>query len=222
MKNGVNAGGVGIWLDEIVPCLKDTETGEIKETVVFRIESRSFLEKFNEKNGWEINWIKIPKEVEVFALALKENNEIQGLVGVRNDVDVKAAYLHWACTAPQNNKHAFGKQKYIGVGGHLFAIAADRSLAWGYDGFIHGFALNKELLNHYIEIVGTRSIPMSGIRKPAVILADSMEEYLAPPNPYKNPPKGKLNLLELGRYAERVGKEFDELTADEIMQFKIP
>lgn len=222
MKNGVNAGGVGIWLDEIVPCLKDTETGEIKETVVFRIESRSFLEKFNEKNGWEINWIKIPKEVEVFALALKENNEIQGLVGVRNDVDVKAAYLHWACTAPQNNKHAFGKQKYIGVGGHLFAIAADRSLAWGYDGFIHGFALNKELLNHYIEIVGTRSIPMSGIRTPAVILADSMEEYLAPPNPYKNPPKGKLNLLELGRYAERVGKEFDELTADEILQFKIP
>lgn len=222
MKNGVNAGGVGIWLDEIVPCLKDTETGEIKETVVFRIESRSFLEKFNEKNGWEINWIKIPKEVEVFALALKENNEIQGLVGVRNDVDVKAAYLHWACTAPQNNKHAFGKQKYIGVGGHLFAIAADRSLAWGYDGFIHGFALNKELLNHYIEVVGTRSIPMSGIRKPAVILADSMEEYLAPPNPYKNPPKGKLNLLELGRYAERVGKDFDELTADEILQFKIP
>ena len=32
MKNGVIAGGVGIWLDEIVPCLKDTETGEIKET----------------------------------------------------------------------------------------------------------------------------------------------------------------------------------------------
>ena len=27
MKNGVIAGGVGIWLDEIVPCLKDTETG---------------------------------------------------------------------------------------------------------------------------------------------------------------------------------------------------
>ena len=36
MKNGVIAGGVGIWLDEIVPCLKDTETGAIKETVVFR------------------------------------------------------------------------------------------------------------------------------------------------------------------------------------------
>ncbi|WP_303733040.1 hypothetical protein [Fibrobacter succinogenes] len=80
MKKCVNVGGVGIWLDEIVPCLKDTEIGEIKETVVFRIESRSFLKKINEKNGWGINWIRIPKEVEVFALALKENNESRGLL----------------------------------------------------------------------------------------------------------------------------------------------
>lgn len=48
-----------------------------------------------------------------------------------------------------------------------------------------------------------------------------MEEYMTPPNPYKNPPKSKLNIYELGKYAERVGKEFDELTADEILQFKI-
>ncbi|MDY6386690.1 MAG: hypothetical protein SPL21_04355 [Fibrobacter sp.] len=118
MKNGVNAGGVGIWLDEIVPCLKDTETGEIKETVVFKIESRSFLKKFKEKDGWGIDWTEIPSDVEVYALALKENNEIQGLVGVKNDTNAQAAYLHWAC------------------------------------GFIHGFALNKELLNHYIEVIG--------------------------------------------------------------------
>jgi hypothetical protein len=57
MYSEAKTGGVGIWLDEIVPCLKDTETGEIKETVVFRIESRSFLKKFNEKNGWGIDWI---------------------------------------------------------------------------------------------------------------------------------------------------------------------
>lgn len=63
---------------------------------------------------------------------------------------------------------------------------------------------------------------MNGIRKPAVILADSMEEYMAPPNPYKNPPKCKLNLLELGRYARRVGKRIEELTAEEILQFKNP
>ena len=30
MYSDAKIGGVGIWLDEIVPCLKDTETGEIK------------------------------------------------------------------------------------------------------------------------------------------------------------------------------------------------
>jgi hypothetical protein len=85
---------------------------------------------------------------------LKENNEIQGLVGVKNDAIAQAAYLHWTCTAPHNNKHMFGKQKFSGVGGHLFAIAADRSMLWGYKGYIYGFALNKELLNHYIEVIG--------------------------------------------------------------------
>ena len=154
MKNTQNRGCVDIWLDEIVPCLKDTQTGEIKETVVFKIESRSFLKKFKEKDGWGINWIELPSDVEVYALALKENNEIQGLVGVKNDVDVEAAYLHWACSAPQNNKHKYGKQKYKGVGGHLFAIAVDKSIQWGYDGVIFGYALNKQLLIHYIEVLG--------------------------------------------------------------------
>lgn len=158
MKNSLNSGCVNIRLDEIVPCLKDTETGDIKETVVFKIESRSFLNRFNEKNGWGINWIEIPDDVEVYALALKENNEIQGLVGIKNDLNVNAAYLHWGCCAPQNNKHAFGRQKYNGVGGHLFAIAVDKSMQWGHDGVIFGFALNKELLNHYIEVLGCSHI----------------------------------------------------------------
>ena len=62
---------------------------------------------------------------------------------------------------------------------------------------------------------------MNGIRKPAVILADSMEEYLAMPDPYKNPPKSKLNICKLGEYAERVGKRIEDLTAEEILQFKV-
>ena len=40
------------------------------------------------------------------------------------------------------------------MGGHLFAIAVDMSFKWGYGGFVYGFALNKELLNHYINILG--------------------------------------------------------------------
>ena len=101
----LDQGCIDIWIDEIVPCLKDIETGDIKETVVFKIESRTYLKKFQKSNGWHINWNEIPKDVEVYALALKDDNSIQGLVGVRNDRDSHAAYLHWACTAPHNNKH---------------------------------------------------------------------------------------------------------------------
>ncbi len=148
----IEQGCIDIWIDEIVPCLKDTVTGDIKETVVFKIESRTYLKKFQKANGWHINWNEIPENVEVYALALKDDNTIQGLVGVRNDKDSHAAYLHWACTAPHNNKHEFGNQKFVGVGGHLFAIAADKSIEWGYEGAIHGFAANEELLRHYMDV----------------------------------------------------------------------
>lgn len=152
----VEQGCIDIWIDEIVPCLKDTQTGEIKETVVFKIESRAYLKKFRKSNGWHINWNEIPKNIEVYALALKDDNTIQGLVGIKNDKDSHAVYLHWACTAPHNNKHEYGSQKYIGVGGHLFAIAADKSVEWGFEGAVHGFAANEELLKHYYRCFSCR------------------------------------------------------------------
>ncbi len=110
----IEQGCIDIWIDEIVPCLKDTQTGDMKETVVFKIESRAYLKKFQKNNGWHINWNEIPKNVEVYALALKDDNTIQGLVGIRNDKDSYAVYLHWACTAPHNNKYEYGSQKFIG------------------------------------------------------------------------------------------------------------
>jgi hypothetical protein len=39
----IEQGCIDIWIDEVVPCLKDTETGDLKETVVFRIESRTTI-----------------------------------------------------------------------------------------------------------------------------------------------------------------------------------
>ena len=148
----IEQGCINIWIDEIVPCLKDTVTGEIKETVVFKVESRTYLKKFQKSNGWHINWNEIPKDVEVYVLALKDDNSIQGLAGVRNDKGSHAAYIHWVCAAPHNNKHGFGSKKYVGVGGHLFAIAADKSIEWGYEGAVHGFAANSDLLKHYIDV----------------------------------------------------------------------
>lgn len=145
-------GCINIWIDRLVPCLTDKTTHEIKETIAFKIESRSFLKQFTKEKGWHIDWYRIPKDIDVYVLALKENvNEIQGLVGLKNDTNAHAVYIHWACSAPHNNIHDYGYQKYEGVGGHLFAIAADISMKLGYEGAIHGFAGNEELLMHYIE-----------------------------------------------------------------------
>jgi len=149
-----------IWLDDIVPCLKDAQSGALFETVVFKIESRAYLKKFNNSNGWHINWSEVPKNIEIYALALRDNNEIQGLIGILNDKNSNAAYIHWACTAPHNNKQEFGVQKYSGVGGHLFAIAADKAMQWGYEGVMHGFAANEKLLKHYIEKLGAEYLGM--------------------------------------------------------------
>ena len=79
MKNTLISGCVDIWLDEIVPCLKDTQTGEIKETVVFKIESRSFLKKIKEKDGWGINWIELPSDG--FALNKELLNHYIAVIG---------------------------------------------------------------------------------------------------------------------------------------------
>ncbi|MBR3670903.1 MAG: hypothetical protein IKN70_13015 [Fibrobacter sp.] len=62
---------------------------------------------------------------------------------------------------------------------------------------------------------------MNGTEMAEDILADIRIPISAVPNPYKDAPPCRLNLLELARYAERVGKKIEELTAKEILQFKL-
>lgn len=157
MQNNI-AGCIDIWIDDVVPCLRDNGNGDLKETVVIKIESPSYLREFRKDNGWRINWCQLPKEVEVYALLLKENKEVQGLIALEKKDFAKATFIHWACAAPHNNIHDYGTQKYSGVGGHLFAIAADKSTQWGFNGAIYGYALNRDLLNHYIDVLGAEFV----------------------------------------------------------------
>ncbi len=109
------------------------------------------MSKFNKRTGWYVNWSKFDNNVEIYALVLKGTVEVQGLIALENDASAKAVHIKWACTAPWNNKFEQENQKYIGVGGHLFAIAADVSLQHGYEGYIYGTAINKEVFKHYEE-----------------------------------------------------------------------
>lgn len=146
-------------IDELVPCLKDTKTGEYYDTEVIRIKRKSVLSKFNKKTGWYVDWSKFPIETEVYALVLKGTNDIQGLVAVEYYDEWQAVYLRWACVSPDNNIYMFGKKRFIGVGGHLFAIASDLSLQHGYDGFVCGEAMDKDLFEYYCNEFGAEKLP---------------------------------------------------------------
>ena len=61
---------------------------------------------------------------------------------------------------PQNNKLLTDEVKYYGVGGHLFAIAAKKSVDYGFDGYMTGFAANEDLLRHYVEKLNAEVIAM--------------------------------------------------------------
>lgn len=160
-KEIVQRGMVGVVIDDIVPCLKSSSTGELVPTEVIRIEKKVDLKKFNTRTGWNINWSLLPKEVEVYGLRVKGDTAIQGLVGIRNAKEANAVYIHWASTAPNNNKEKNNGQKdYIGVGAHLFAIASEKSLEYGYEGYIYGYASSRKILNHYIDQFGAVHIPI--------------------------------------------------------------
>ena len=74
-------------IDDLTPCLRDTQTGDIVETEIVRIKRKSFLSKFNEKTGWYVNWSKFPKEVEIYALVLKGTMDIQGMVAIERNMN---------------------------------------------------------------------------------------------------------------------------------------
>lgn len=151
-------GRTNVKVDRFVPCLLDTKTGELVDTEVCRFTARSQLKGYNSKTGWDINWQKVPKEVDVYGLSIKGQVELQGLVALRADEGAQAVYLHYAKTAPRNDKHATGRQDYEGVGGHLFALAVEVSEKAGFGGYLYGFAEDAKLERHYIEKLGAMHV----------------------------------------------------------------
>ena len=84
------------------------------------------------------------------------NNEnavdIQGLIALTDDSQSNVVYINWACTSPENNVWRNGSKLYEGVGGHLFAIAINVSEQRGHGGCVHAIAMDKDILQHYVEV----------------------------------------------------------------------
>lgn len=146
-------------VDELTPCLKSVKTGDIVETECITLKRKSFLSKFNKRTGWYVNWDGFDEDVIVRALVIKGTVDIQGLIALKDEPERKAVHILWACTSPSNNVLVYGKKEYIGVGGHLFAIAGKYSVDLGYGGFVYGEALNVDVMNYYISAFGAKEFP---------------------------------------------------------------
>ncbi len=177
MADYSHIGTISVRIDDFTPCLKSASTGELVDTEVIRIRRKSFLSSYNIRNGWYTNWASLVDNAEIYALVVKGTVDIQGLVALQRDPDAKAVYIQWMCTAPWNNKEKTETPRYEGVGGHLFAISGSISEEAGFDGYVFGFASNKEVLAHYIEKLGAIHI---GILHPYqfAIEADAMKKIL--------------------------------------------
>ncbi len=144
-KSGIinTKSGVNMHIDKFTPCLEDAKTGEILPTS-FALASKSELKQLK---GWNFNWVDSSlKDSAVYKLTLKGDNKIQGLVALTKYERDKAMYVNIVESAPHN----LGVNKqYNGVGGHLYAIAVQKSVECGYGGFVFMDAKNIDLVEHY-------------------------------------------------------------------------
>lgn len=142
--------GLDVTIDKFTPCLENAKTGEIVETT-YTLANESELRQLN---GWNFDWLADDlKNTEIYKLQIKGDSEIQGLVSLTRFVRDKAIYVNIAESAPHNLGH---NKKYNGVGGHLFAIAAQTSKVLGYGGFVFMDAKNVELVKHYRDTLGAQ------------------------------------------------------------------
>ena len=148
---------IGIEIDELTPCLRRASDGKIVKTSVKDVEKGSSVLK---DGLWEFDWkLQARKSDRVLALFADGDDRGQGLAAIRDTPEVSAVTLDLAESAPWNSKHnkKVEGQEYIGVGGHLFAIAVRESYALGYNGFV-AFTAKTRLIDYYASEFGATQI----------------------------------------------------------------
>lgn len=160
VENPNRSGIIDVEIDEFVPCLRDNKTGKLVDTEVEKIKDLSVISQCTRKNGWSFDWNDLPTNCEVFAIHVKQSDVIEGLIALRDEPKSNAVYMYLGNAAPHNRITDSNKEKrYNGVGGHLFAIAAEKSVKSGYGGFIYGDAANADLLDLFVSKYGATPLP---------------------------------------------------------------
>jgi hypothetical protein len=147
---------VDILIDKLTDCLIERESDTVVET---EFRERLFPITKTEFQGWKFDWSKTEEQgYLIYELFIKGDEEVQGRISLR--IDGGVADVDIVETAPHNYGHT---GKYIGVGGHLFAIACQCSLEAGCDGVV-AFTSKSDLVEYYkrelnaIEIMPRRMV----------------------------------------------------------------
>jgi hypothetical protein len=137
---------VDIAIDEFTACLVNRVTGEWLDTEVSAISVKPADYK-----GWRFDW---GKERSIFALRIKGEKEIQGLISCEVEHANRAVHINLVEASPKN---IGSNGKYDGVGGHLFAEAIKQSIDTGYGGYVY-FTAKTNLIAYYQEKLGAVSL----------------------------------------------------------------
>lgn len=155
MNESAEDGIIDLEIDELTPCLKDTKTGNLVDTKHKPVKISPAMAKRLQKQGWNFDWSK--EKGNLVQLTLVDSDDIQGLVAYHNDQGF--TFVDLVESAPHN----IGKDKqYSGVGGHLFAIAAEESFRAGNDGYI-SFTPKTALKEHYAKELGAKEISLGNM-----------------------------------------------------------
>jgi hypothetical protein len=143
---------VSVPVDGFTPCLIHRETGKVLKTAI-----KKYTPKKNDLRNWKFDWtLPINQRYEVYALTLENDDELQGLIALKDEQNNMAIHIDILETAPHN----YGSQgKYEGVGGHLFAFAGKLSIEKGY-GFIY-FDAKTDLIEYYKKRLGAKQLGTS-------------------------------------------------------------
>ncbi len=156
-------GNLSIIIDDLTECLVDRDGNEV-DTVAYQIHDVSLLNGLNKRTGWYVNWKRLYKRYDIYALAVKSKpKDIQGLVAVADLYESGVTLINWAVAAPNNNPLIDKDKDYVGVGGHLFAIALYSSLKAGFGGVVVGHPSNEKLQRHYIDKLHAKEFKSSAL-----------------------------------------------------------
>ena len=140
---------IEIWIDELTECLVERRTGLKRETEFGQVVITEEIQRRLKKQGWLFEWDKAIGITE--ALRIKGDSEIQGLISY----SIKEGYVE--VNLVESNPKNIGKNGcYVGVGGHLFAIACYRSALSNGDGVV-AMTVKTSVINHYREKLGAIS-----------------------------------------------------------------